>query len=131
MVTPFKNVSAPRARHRQSAMLITELLIAVAFLCAAVIPLGYSFAKERQYLRTCYYRAVAMEIVDGEMELLVAGEWRSYTNGVHQIIPPAQAAKNLPPGLFQLNVDGKHLSLEWRPTDRDFGVRVTREVVLK
>lgn len=110
-------------------MLTTELLVAIAFLCAAVIPLGYSFAKERQYLRTCYHRAVAMEIVDGEMELLIAGEWHNYGNGIHEITPTAQAAKNLPPGSFRLKVDGKNLLLEWQATSRSSGVHIIREAI--
>ena len=56
-------------------MLMTELMVAIAFLSIAVLPLALSFAKEHQYLRSCYQRAVVMELVDGEMELLIAGEW--------------------------------------------------------
>lgn len=131
MVTTLHNPTFSRPRRREAAMLITELLVAITFLCAAVIPLAYSFAKEQQYLHNCYQRAIALEIVDGEMELLTAGEWRGYPDGVHKLVPTAQSAKNLPPGTLQLTVVGKQLSLEWLPDNRDQGGPITRKVTLK
>ena len=40
-----------RARRREAAILMTELMVAIAFLTIAVLPLALSFAKEHQYLR--------------------------------------------------------------------------------
>ena len=120
-----------RARRRETAMLMTELMVAIAFLTIAVLPLALSFAKEHQYLRNCYQHAVAMELVDGEMELLVAGEWQRYPNGQHVLTPTGSAFTNLPPGTLQLTVKEKHLRLEWQPAVRNGGGNVIREVTRK
>ncbi len=120
-----------RARRRQAAMLMTELMVAIAFLTIAVLPLALSFAKEHQYLRNCYQRAVAVELVDGEMELLVAGEWQRYPNGQHVLTPTGSAVINLPPGTLQLTVNEKHLRLEWQPAARNGGGSVIREATRK
>lgn len=120
-----------RSRRRQAAVLMTDLVVAIGFLCLAVLPLALSFAQERRALLANYQRAVAVEIVDGEMELLVAGEWRRYSDGVHQLTPPANAVTNLPPGHLQLTVAHKHLVLEWRPDEAAQGGVVRREITLK
>jgi hypothetical protein len=125
MVIP--TVKSFPTRRREVAMLMTELMVAIAFLSIAVLPLAFSFAKEHQYLRNCYQRAVAMELVDGEMELLVAGEWRQYPNGQHVLKPTDTAVVNLPPGKLQLTVKEKHLRLEWQPAARNGGGNVIRE----
>ena len=130
MVIPA-NKCPCRRRSRETAALITELMIGLAILGIAVFPLAFSFAKEHQYLRTCYQRAVAMEIVDGEMEVLLAGEWHSFTNGVHTLAPHAQSATNLPPGKLQFTLADKHLLLEWLPAMRDQGGKVVREATAR
>ena len=95
MVIPPSNRSRP-ACARETAALMTELMVGIAILGIAVFPLAYSFAREHQYLRGCYQRAVAMEIVDGEMEILLAGEWRAFTNGVH-IAHASRPIRHQPP----------------------------------
>lgn len=130
MVIPLAKATPYRRQRREAALLMTELVVSIAFLCIAVIPLAFSFAKERQYLRSNYHHAVALEIVDGEMELLVAGEWRSYSNGVYHLTSPAAAAANLPPGSLQLTVTNKHLTLEWSPKRRHQGGPIRCEVIL-
>jgi hypothetical protein len=119
------------ARCRPSGFLTSDLLVAIALLCLAVIPLAMSFAQERRALLASYQRAIAMEIVDGEMELLAAGNWRSYSNGTHQFTSRANAATNLPPGKLQLTVAAKHFILEWRPDEAAQGGIVRREITLK
>ena len=106
-----------------------ELVVAMGILAATVIPLAYSFAQEQHLCRVYYYRAVAMEIVDGEMEALVAGEWRTFGDGVVPYPVRADAAKNLPPGKFVLSVRGRQLRLEWRPDSPRNGAPVVREAV--
>ena len=125
MVIPPDNFF--RAHSRKAAMLMTELMVAIAFLSVAVLPLALSFAKEHQYLRNYYQRAVAVEMVDGEMELLVAGEWQGYPNGRHVLTPTGSAVTNLPPGTLELTVNEKRLRLEWRPNERNQGSSVIRE----
>jgi hypothetical protein len=130
MVIKFNQASRP-GRARETAALMTELMIGMAILGIAVFPLAYSFAQEHKYLRTCYQRAVAMEIVDGEMEVLLAGEWHGYTNGVHTLAPRAQAATNLHNGILQLTVNSNHLRVEWLPADKNQGGKIVREAKAK
>ena len=123
--------SFPYKRRRQSGALMVELLIALAILTGVLLPLAYSFASERRLARSDYQRAVAMEIVDGEMEALLAGEWRAYPPGTQDYRVHAGAATNLPPGRFILSIQPAKLRLRWQPAIKDHGGPVTREAILK
>jgi hypothetical protein len=112
-------------------MLMADLAVGMAMLFLVLLPLAYSFKQERKLLLASYQRAVAMSVVDGEMELLVAGEWRSFSNGVHQLPLSAQAATNLPPGTLQLTLSDQQIVLEWLPQERSAGGSVRREFVFK
>ena len=128
----ISEVNPLAARHRrQSGSLMVELLVAMAILAGVLLPLAYSFVSERRLARGYYQRAVAMEIVDGEMEALLAGEWRAFTPGVHDYHVHAAAATNLPPGRFILSVQPGKLRLRWQPALKDRGGPVTREAMLK
>ncbi len=124
---------AHRVTHpaRSRGLLMTEVMIGLAIIGLAIFPLAYSFAQESKYLRRCYERAVAMEIVDGEMEILRAGGWRSLTNGVHLLKTTARSATNLPPGELRLTLTDKHARLEWLPASSSPGNPVVREATLK
>jgi hypothetical protein len=125
MVISKTNLRAERA------MLSTELAVAMAILLVAVLPLGYSFIGETRVLRATYQRAVAMEIVDGEMEILAAGEWRAFPEGAQPYAVHAGATANLPPGAFQFTRTGNQLRLEWTPALKHSGGSVVREVMVK
>ena len=112
-------------------MLMAELIVAIAILTIAVLPLAYSITQEHKLLRACYYRAVAMELVDGEMEVLTAGEWRAFKEGAQPYRLGADSATNLPPGQFVLTITGQHLRLEWLPQQRDRGGSVVREATVR
>jgi hypothetical protein len=118
-------------RASERGALMTEMVVAMALLIFALMPLAYSFAKEQRYLRSCYQRAVAMEFVDGEMEVLLAGEWRSFKNGIQQYQAHGLALTNLPPGTFELTVAGARIRLEWLPAVKDQGGKVVREATVK
>jgi len=120
----------PNGRAAGSA-LIAELIVAMAILVAAVFPLSLSFLKDARVLRAEYCRAVAVEIVDGEMEILVAGEWQAYAEGAHAYEVRAQAARNLPPGQFQLTRTGNRIRLEWAATEKQGIGTVVREATVK
>jgi hypothetical protein len=113
---------------RRAAFLTTELVIAMGILLVAVIPMGYAFFQERQMTRALYNRAVAMEIVDGEIEVLRAGDWRSLPQGSKPYEVRAESATNLPPGRFVITREGRRLRLEWLPADRNRGGRILREL---
>ena len=108
-----------------------ELALALGILTAVIIPLGYSFTQEQRVCRVDYWHAVAMEIVDGEMEVLAAGDWRSFMEGTHPYSVTAGAAKNLPPSRFVLNIQGRQLRLEWRPDSPRNGGPIIREAIGK
>lgn len=105
--------------------LMTELMVALAILVGTLLPLAGAFVYEQQMCRRYYHEAVAMEIVDGEMEILAAGEWRAFGEGTHPYPVTAAAAANLPPGKFILTVTGQRVRLEWQPRT---GKRIAREV---
>lgn len=115
----------------QRGALMIELLVAMALLLGVLLPLAYSLASEKRLARAYYQRAVADELVDGEMEVLVAGEWRSFTQGTHEYPVRAGAATNLPPGRFMLTISPGKMRLEWRPDLKQHGGSVVREVKLK
>jgi hypothetical protein len=125
-------VSQPsRQKLAQRGALMTELMVAIALLAGALLPIAYSIAKERQLARATYQRAVAMEIVDGEMEILAAGGWRAFPNGRQLYRVTAAAVTNLPPGDFWLTLDSGKVQLQWQPTVRGHGGSVVREVTVK
>ena len=106
-------------------------MVGVAVLTIAVLPLAYSFVRERQVLRIEYSRGVADEIVDGEMEILAAGAARNLPDGAQKYPVHATAANLLPPGHFELTKTGQHLRLEWLPDARRGLGPVVREATLK
>jgi hypothetical protein len=122
--------SATNKRTRPCGFLTTELIVAAAILVLAMLPLSYAIIRERTLARACYFHAVAMEIVDGEMEALRAGEWRTFAEGSHPYPVRAEAAKNLPRGQFNLTREAKRLRLEWIPEKRAKGGRVARDMIL-
>jgi hypothetical protein len=108
-----------------------DLVIGLAILTLAVIPVAYSFARERQLLRAGYFRADAIEIVDGEMEVLAAGDWKNFPDGAQAYTVRAKAAASLPPGHFQLTKTGSHLRLEWNSDEKRGIGTVVRETTVK
>jgi len=110
---------------------MTDLIVGMAILTLAIMPLAFSFAREKQLLRAEYFRSVAVEIVDGEMEILAAGAWQDFPDGQRGYTVHADAAACLPSGHFQLTKTGKHLRLEWQSDKRRGIGPVVREITLK
>ena len=130
MKTKVSRPFAARLRHKRGFLMV-DLIVGMAILSLAIVPLGYSFARERQVLRAEYFRTVAMEIVDGEMEILAAGGGKNYPDGSQIYTVHSRAAATLPPGHFQLTKTGNHLRLEWTPDEhKGIGV-IVREITLK
>ena len=113
--------------RRQTAALITEAIVAMGILAAVMIPVSYSFLKDQAMCRTYYRHAVAMEIVDGEIEILRAGEWRQFKQGSQPYEVHAESATNLPPGCFVLTLADRQVRLEWIPEQKGQGGKVVRE----
>jgi hypothetical protein len=128
----IKIVPLPAAASQGSrGFLEVDLLVGLAILGLAIMPLGFSFARERQLLRAEYFHSVAMEIVDGETEILAAGDWKDFPDGSQIYTVHANSAINLPSGHFQLTKTGNHLRLEWTPDKRQGIGAVVREVTVK
>lgn len=117
--------------RRREGFLMVDIMIGIAILTLAILPLGFTFVRQRQVLRIEYYGCVANEIVDGEMEILVAGAARHLPEGSQPYAFHSDAAGQLPPGHFQFTKTGNHLRLAWLP-DKKRGVSpVIREADLK
>jgi hypothetical protein len=126
------NSFATRLRPQSSTGFLTvELVVAMGILALVLLPLGYGFVQEQQLARAYYHRAIAMEIVDGEMERVLAGEWRSFAPGTHAYPVSALSATNLPPGRFLLTRTETTVRLEWIPNSHRTGGPVVRDVKLK
>jgi hypothetical protein len=121
-------IQATTSRARREGALLIELLVAITLLGAALLPLAYSIVSEQRLARACYQRAIAMELVDGEMEVLAAGEWRSFKPGTQEYVAHGGAVTNLPPGRLLLTVQPGKVRLEWQPASSRHGGPVVREV---
>lgn len=126
MVIPVHN-----KRLRQCGSMMAEMMVALAILMAVMVPVAYSFDAEKRAARATYDHAIAMEIVDGEMEVLLAGEWHAFTPGTHPYPVKAAALTNLPPGEFTLTLSTNKVRLEWKPSMTRRGGPVVREAILK
>lgn len=120
----------PARPRSDRGSLTAELLIALGLLAITLLPLSVSFQREQVALRALYTRALAMELVDGELEVLRAGAWQAFTPGTHAYEIRAEAARNLPSGQFRLTVKTNRLRLEWRPDGKGGGGPVVREASL-
>ena len=124
-------VITPKHFRSTRAFLIIDLVVGMAMLVLAIFPLAYAVNSEARLFRATYQRALAMEIVDGEMEILAAGEWHAFPEGTQTYRVPARAAANLPDGQFQLTRTGPHVRLEWIPAEKTGIGTVVREVTVK
>jgi hypothetical protein len=124
-------IPSPSRLSPQRGALMAELLVAIALLVVAVLPIAYSIASERAVAQAYYERAVAMEIVDGEMEVLLAGGWRDFAPGTHDYSIHANASQNLSEGKFTLTLQTNSVRLVWQPGKKHHGGPVMREATLK
>jgi len=118
-------------RIKERGSLMAEIMVALAILMVVVLPVAYSFHQEHRLMHSYYTRAAAMEIVDGEMEVLMAGEWHNFAPGTHPYTVNAQSAANLPPGQFTLTLTTNKVRLQWQPGLKDYGGPVVREGVIR
>ena len=120
-----------RRRAIERGMLATDWAVALAILGLAMLPMAFAFLQEIKLCRAYYYQAAALEIIDGEMETLVAGEWRALKPGKQTYAVRAESARSFPPGKFVLTLLNDRARLEWIPEEHGRGGTVSREVKLK
>ena len=71
-----------RGQHRrQRGSLTAEVAVALAVMLTVLLPFAAKLAQDRVEGRKLYQRAIAIQIVDGEMEVLAAGGWREVAIG--------------------------------------------------
>ena len=116
-----------KTNSTKQGMALMEMLVALGILVLVMIPLSLSFIGERREFGIYYHRAIAMEVVDGEMEILRAGEWRAFPDGAQTYNVKNPSATNLPPGRFVLTRQDRHLRLQWLPASKNQGGIITRE----
>jgi hypothetical protein len=116
-----------KANSKKQGVALVEMLVAMGILVLVMIPLSLSFIGERREFGIYSHRAIAMEVVDGEMEILRAGEWRAFPEGAQPYTVNNPSATNLPPGRFVLTRQDRHLRLQWLPELKNQGGIVTRE----
>lgn len=122
-------VIGPHKRSRDGWLML-DLAIAIALLLFVVLPLAFSFAYEKKVLRASYQRALRMEILDGEFETLLRGEWRRFPKGEHSYPVSTPAMTNLPSGGFVFTRGEKMIRLEWRPAGKNQRAGAFREASL-
>jgi len=116
----------------RQAFLSTDLMVAMAILGLALLPLSLTILPQQQVARTHYERAVLYELMDGELEVLQAGAWREFSAGTHPYQVKGSSVASLPEGAFLLKVAQDRLRLEWHPASTANRKRavVAREVDL-
>ena len=125
------NIRPTTRLAKRLAFLQLDVAIALMVLALVFIPLSVSSSGDLDLARRHYFEAVALQLIDGEMDVLLAGERRKYTTGEHRITPVGEAVQNLPEGKFVLTVQEQKLTLAWVPTKRAKWGRVERVVELK
>ncbi len=118
-------------RSRKTGFAGIDLLVALGIVFVALLPLSASWVHEQKLLRVYYYRLIATEIVDGELERLSAGDWTNHAPGVHRLQPALRSVTNLPPGEFRFVRSEKRLRVEWKPAGKNGGGNVIREVEIR
>ena len=125
------NIRRTTRLAKRLAFLQLDVAIALTVLALVFIPLSMSSSGGLDLTRRHYFEAVALQLIDGEMDVLLAGERRKYTTGEHRIKPVGESVHNLPEGEFVLTVHDQKLTLAWVPTKRAKWGRVERVVELK
>ena len=125
------NIRPTTRLAKRLAFLQLDVAIALTVLALVFIPLSVSSSGGLDLARRHYFEAVALQLIDGEMDVLLAGERQKYTTGEHRIKPVGDAVQNLPEGKFVLTVQDEKLTMAWVPTKRAKWGRIERVVELK
>ena len=122
----------PRPRSmRCLAFIQLDIALAIVILGLIFIPLSVTSSAKLDLARRHHFKAVALNLIDGEIDVLLAGEIKKYKPGESLITPPGEAVGSLPKGEFILTLNDKIFKLEWVPEKSTKWGRVQREVNLK
>ena len=120
----------PRAAKRL-AFVQLDVALAVSILLLVFIPFSVTSSSKLDLARRQHFKAVALQMIDGELDVLMAGERQKYIPGEHKITPPGEAVKTQPVGEFILTVQENPRTIAWVPEKEAKWGRVEREVTLK
>lgn len=118
-------------RTSRRAFLATDAIVAMGILTLVALPLAYSFLQAPRRVAADYQRAVVLELVDGEAEVLAAGAGRMVPDGSHPWTLTGDSVTNLPAGRFLFVRDGAQGRLEWRPDHSRDGRPVVRAFAIR
>ena len=107
-----------------------DLLVGLAILALAIVPLGFSFARERQVLKIEYCRGVANEIVDGEMEILGPATGKISRRRA-KLSRPRQCRRQSAAGTFSTDQNRKPSAPRMDPDAKQGVGAVVREITVK
>lgn len=119
-----------RIRTARRGWMNVDLAVALGLLVVLVLPLAHGLVGERRLLDAELRRAALIELLDGELEILLAGEWKSRPEGESDVALAGAGAERLPAGRCVLVKNGRHLRLEWRPEKRPGAVAASKEAVV-
>ncbi|KAB2671559.1 MAG: hypothetical protein DVB31_04540 [Verrucomicrobia bacterium] len=108
-----------------------DALVALGLVVVLILPMGFGAVANQRLMRQTYQRAVVMELIDGELEVLASGDPQRAPVGVREIRMGGYAATNLPSGKFLLTRTDRTCRIEWVPTDTRHAVPFAREIAMK
>ena len=116
---------------RRLAFIQLDVAVAIVILMLVFIPLTVTSSSKLDLARRHHVEAVVLHLIDGEIDVLLAGEKEKYNFGEHRINPAGEAAEDLPKGDFILTLKKNQLSLVWIPVKPAKWGRIERKVNLK
>jgi hypothetical protein len=113
--------------HCRRGFASMDLFLAMAIFLVGFFSLAYLSTREMKLARAYYFDAIALSLVDGELEVLAAGAWRELPVGESSYRSSAATMKLLPPGEFRATRTDRLIRLEWIPASRRNGRHTVRE----
>lgn len=116
---------------RRLAFIQLDVAVAIAILMLVFIPLTVTSSGKLDLARRHHVEAVVLQLIDGEIDVLLAGELKKYKAGEQRITPSGDVVEMLPKGDFVLTVKEKQLELVWVPVKLSKWGRIERAVNLR
>ena len=121
-------------KYNRKKFLMIEIVIALGIIAVVMIPLASAFFREGRMLRALYYQSVAEQVLDGEREVLAAGEWRNYPVGEYICLIDNDAFKHLPEKKVVLEVtdidnNQRKFVFVWEPAKNEGICGIRKEAI--
>ena len=72
-----------RTGRSRRGLWTVDVAVALGLVVVTLIPIALRYYPMQKLFRGYYFHSVAMEIVDGELEILAAGEWKRFPLGTN------------------------------------------------